>query len=155
MIGRVDERWEHIDVALCELTPDIFFSNKEYFDAPSPKRLVSSDNVMDEDGWFYVDGATTGAIPLLRCGVAYIFPGGPSSTYHELRQLRAYNLKVFGPGAGEVGKGMCGAPVVSAGMPDEESDGEVLGFFSWSLGDLIYVHAVDELVASGWGVAGL
>lgn len=96
---------------MCELRPGINFTNTEYFDAPSPKRLMMSDNVTDEQGWFYVDGATTGCIPMLRCGVAYIAPDIPPSTC-QLRQ-RSYNLKVFGPSVGEVDRGICGAPVVS------------------------------------------
>ena len=152
IIGSIDERWEHIDIALCELHAEASFTNKEYFDAPTPKRLVMSDSVMDEEGWCFVDGATTGSIPLLRCGLAYIVSGVPPSTYHELHQYRAYNLKVFGPGVGEVGRGICGAPVVSAGT-DDALEGEVLGFFSWSKGDLAYVHAVDDMVAAGWNVA--
>lgn len=134
------------------MRPGINFTNKEYFNAPSPKQFVMSDNVMDEQAWFYVDGVTTGLIPMLRCGVAYIAPDISPSTYHRLRHYRAYNLKVFGPSVGEVGKGIYGAPVVSRGT-DEGEEGEVLGFFSWSQGDHVYVHAVDDMVAAGWNVA--
>jgi len=31
-----------------------------------------SDGIMDEEPWFFVDGGTTGLMPLLRYGLAYI-----------------------------------------------------------------------------------
>ena len=89
----------------------------------------------------------TGLITLLRCGLGYCIWHPPSS-YHEFRQYRACRLKVFGPGVGEVGRGICGAPVMSA----RTDEGNVLGFFSWSKAHLVYVHAVDDMVAVGWNV---
>jgi hypothetical protein len=132
---------------------DIDFTNTDYFDAPPSQRLLHSDTVSDYEGWCWVDGATTGAIPLLRCGLAYVLPGAPNGTYRELQHYRGYNLKVFGPAIGSVSQGLCGAPVVTAGVTQEDEMGGVLGFFSYSLGDMIYVHALDDLVAAGWCLA--
>jgi len=42
-----------------------------------------------------------------------------------------YNLKVVG-GIGELGRGICRAPVESAGTDDDESEREIFGLFSSS-----------------------
>jgi len=74
--------------------------------------------------------STAGYIPLLLTGLAYVIPGTPVRTSHELQQLPSYNLMVFGAGVGEIGKVLCGAPVVSCGREDDgHPDGEVIGFF--------------------------
>jgi hypothetical protein len=149
IIARIDERWRHLDIALCQMLPNVDFTNTDYFDAPIPQSLLHSDTVSDYESWCWVDGATTGAIPFLRCGLAYVLPGAPNGTYHQLKHYRGYNLKVFGPVVGDVSQGLCGAPVVT----EEDEMGGVLGFFSYSLGDMIYVHALDDLVAAGWRLA--
>lgn len=152
IIARTDERWPHLDIALCQMHAAIDFADTDCFDAPTPQHLLHSDTVSDYEGWFWVDGATTGAIQFLRCGLAYILPGAPNGTYHELKHYRGCNLKVFGPAIGDVSQ-LCGAPVVTAGATDDDEMGGVLGFFSHSSGDIISVHALYDLVAAGWRLA--
>lgn len=60
-------------------------------------------------------------------GFDYILPSAPNATYHELRHYKAYNLKLFGPAIGDVSQELCGAPVVTAEVPEEDEMGDVLG----------------------------
>ena len=59
-----------------------------------------SDDVMHEEGWFFVDGATTGFI---RCGLPCVGLAVAPSTYQGLKQYRVYYLKVFGRAISEPG----------------------------------------------------
>jgi len=69
-IGRIDRTFSEIDIAMCKLYPELNFTNTEYFEVAPPTRLVCSFEVSDEDGWYEVDVATAGYIPLLRTGLA-------------------------------------------------------------------------------------
>jgi hypothetical protein len=62
----------------------------------------------------------------------------------------------MGLNVGQLAKGVCGSPLVhddyNAG---EESDGAVLGSFSWSDQNVIenlFVGVMDEIVTAGWDV---
>ena len=125
--------WRRIDIALCKLQPEISFTDEEYFDCPTPKdwQCLMTCDMTDEEEWVFLDGATAGLMPLLRCDRRYIILAVPPSNYQGLKQYRMYNLKVVG-GISELGRGICRAPVESAGTDDDESEREIFGLFSWS-----------------------
>ena len=65
----------------------------------------------------------------------------------------------MGFNVGQLAEGVCGSPLVhddyNAG---EESDGAVLGSFSWtdqSVIENLFVGVLDELVIAGWDVDAL
>lgn len=147
------ERYAYSDVALCELAEGIRFSNQTYFDAPAPRRLVLSDTVESTEGWCWCDGATTGAIPFLKTGFAYVLSGNPRAKFHELKLYRAYNMTVFGSAVGDVAKGLCGSPVVMDEQIEDDGEGDVLGFFRFGKDDTALVPVADSLINAGWQVA--
>jgi hypothetical protein len=55
-IGTIMERFPNIDVALVKLDEDVEYHNGTYFDAPTAKRLVTSqyDGVKRQDGSFSI-----------------------------------------------------------------------------------------------------
>lgn len=62
-IGEIAERSEDWDIALVRLDPSISFSNRRYFEAPSPRRLVPIGDILCGD-WFEADSISTGRIDL-------------------------------------------------------------------------------------------
>lgn len=80
-IGKIDERWAGLDIALTRLDPFILFSNEEYFGVNPPKRLLYSSQAVRGD-WYEADGMTTGvnfagsdscvlSPGILRAGIAF------------------------------------------------------------------------------------
>ena len=60
-IGEIGERFEALDIALIKLDPYISFSNRNYFEAFPPKRLLRSEEA--ENGiWSCANGISTGAV---------------------------------------------------------------------------------------------
>lgn len=145
IIACIDEAWRHLDVSLCQLQPNITFTNSSYFECPSPKRLFHSENVPDEYPWCWVDGCTTGAIRFLLSGYCYALPGASNSYYHQLRHYRAL---MFGSAVGDVASRFSGAPVVTDSS-DIDEQGLVLGFVDYTKGEMLYVRALDDLIAAG------
>jgi hypothetical protein len=152
-IAKIVERWKDIDISLCQLASNINFTNTSYFEAPAPRELVRSDTVDGQWGWCWVDGYTTGAIPFLKTGLAFVLAGNRDAKYHELRHYRAYNLVAWGPAVGDVARGLCGAPVVMDADEDGMDGGRVLGFFRFARGETILVQVVDELINAGWQIS--
>lgn len=60
-IGKIDERWAGLDIALTRLDPSILFSNEDYFGVSPPKRLLYSSQAVRGD-WYEADGMTTGVV---------------------------------------------------------------------------------------------
>ena len=63
LIGEIDERWEHLGIALVKLNPSINFTNKTYFEAKAPRRLLSSHEI-PYGAYFSVDGMSTASCKL-------------------------------------------------------------------------------------------
>jgi hypothetical protein len=80
-IGFIKERYEEEDVALFEPNSEIKqlpFRNDTYFDAPSPKRFLTSEEVLNLSGsWFAADGMSTGLVSLFNDTIIFDVPPRP------------------------------------------------------------------------------
>ena len=157
LIGTVELRFPLIDVALCRFVTPLNYSNKQYFTANPPKRLVTTsfiDESVTKVAWFEAEGFTSGRVHMLYSGPAVGYPALKHKPYIETPYLlRTYQLEYFGPEVGDAQEGLCGAPVVYEENDDEDYDGIVLGFIWMQCGRDLIVAAVDELVESGWELA--
>jgi hypothetical protein len=154
-IADIGLRFPLIDVALATLAPSISYTNKVYFTANPPKKLVPTEFVEEYVGthtWFEAEGFTTGRVHMLYMGPAVGYPEVSNYVYNSC-VLRTYGLEYFGPEVGEVKEGLCGAPVVHEFTDDDNLNGIVLGFI-WSRSDRdLIVAAVDELLDAGWQIS--
>lgn len=148
-IGEVVSRYPEIDVALVKLAPSEAhkLSNRVYFQAEPPVRLVSADEIT-QGSWAEVDGMSSGLVSLHCDGVALFrpvrSPGRPKIFFSE---WTAFNiLQIFGAVNDGMVDGMCGAPNVGC------ETGDVLGFFHLGNGSYARSAALDDLIAEGWAV---
>jgi hypothetical protein len=157
LIGTVELRFPLIDVALCRFVTPLNYSNKQYFTANPPKRLVTTsfvDEFVTKGTWFEAEGFTSGRVHLFYCGPAVGYPDlQDRPSVGDSHLLKSYQLDYFGPEVRDAQEGLCGAPVVHEEKDDEDYDGIVLGFISMKCGRDLTVAAVDELIESGWELA--
>jgi hypothetical protein len=159
-IGTIKERFPNIDVALVQLDEHVVYHNGIYFDAPIPKKLVTSQYAgVPRQEWFFLDSPFTGMVPFLWAGVRVGIREDLPGQFHSLRYDREYVLRSMGLNVGQLAEGVCGSPLVHDDYnTGEESDGAVLGSFSWtdqSVIENLFVGVLDELVAAGWDVDAL
>ena len=157
-IGTIVERFPNIDLALVRLDDHIEYHNATYFDAPTPKKFVTSQyDRVKRQGWFFLDSPFTGLVPFLWAGVRVgIRDGLPAQVYHGLNYDREYVLRSMGLNVGQLAEGVCGSPLVRDDYNvGEQSAGAVLGAFGWSdqnVMENIFVSVMDEIVRAGWDV---
>ena len=159
-IGIIDNNFPWLDVSLCRLYEDVTYSNKTYFTANPPKRLVSSA-FMDENigygSWFEAEGFTSGRVHLFYRGPAVGFVHMPpwvedAHRFTERANARQMDMEYMGPEVGETQKGLCGAPVVHEESIDEEVNGVVPGFVWLKCGRDLLVTALDDMIVEGWEI---
>ncbi|PLN85034.1 hypothetical protein BDW42DRAFT_18441 [Aspergillus taichungensis] len=147
-IGQITERFEHLDIALVELSPSSSFTNSEYFQAQTPTRLLRSNQV-SENVWCSLDGMTTGLAFMRVVGVrmrdAQRLPGvAIPCTDFMVENI----LEFIAPAGGRIRDGVCGAPIVV----DDGQDGGVVGFFQLEAQDSDWALSpcLDDLLDRGW-----
>jgi hypothetical protein len=156
-IGKVTHRYPDLDIALVQLNEHVEYSNTTYFDAPIPKKLVTRNyQGIPGQEWFCVDSPFTGLAPLLWTGVRVGIKEDLSQPFHSLKYVEQYVFMSMHINVGRLSEGVCGSPLVhDEGCSGSESDGAVMGLFSWSDQNIIenlFVAVVDEIVVDGWEV---
>ena len=153
-IGSITHRYPSLDVALVALKNDVPYSNASYFDAPVPKRLVTSKyGGIPGVEWFLLDSPYTGLVPFLWTGVRLGIPEDLPETYHALQYDMQYTFLSMQVNIGRLPNGVCGSPSVHDETEDPGSDGAALGLFSWSDQNIVenlFVSVLDELMNDGW-----
>lgn len=149
-IGHIDERFEALDVALMTLYPSTTFTNGEYFQAQPPNRLLRSTEIQNHT-WCCADGMASGAVFLRVAGVKDRRPPRPPGIAVPFTEFITENIyRLYGPTAGSIRRGVCGAPIVM----DDNEDGGIVGFFqlgaegsAWALSPCL-----DDLIDRRWTV---
>jgi len=145
-IGEIDERFEHLGIALVKLNPSINFTNTTYFEAKGPRRLLRSQEI-PFGVFFCVDGMSTGAVFLQTQGISLDLPPRPLSmadiTFSKWKVFRS-----FGALGSVPREGICGAPLVE----DDSDQGGVAGFFVNGNSDFALTPCLDELIDRSWNV---
>ncbi|KAL8871705.1 MAG: hypothetical protein Q9174_002524 [Haloplaca sp. 1 TL-2023] len=145
-IGVIDQRFEHLDVALVGLNPSINFDNSSYFESDRPRRLLRG-NEITLGSWFTLDGISTGLVSLMARGTSMEIPPPPPGAT-EIRHMDYTLFDAFGQMGTASEEGVCGAAIVECNVPD----GGVAGFFSHGNGDFALAPCLDELVDLSWSV---
>ncbi len=150
-IGVIEERWPKEDVALITLDPSVRFSNKNYFDAKEPRRLLGGDQVIFQE-WYVADGMSTGAVAMFARGIKADFqvPRTPNlpwdyTVFDNIKTI----FRTIGATGGSTKDGLCGAPIVQ----DDSDAGGVAGFFQLASTDYALSPHLDDIVAAGWALA--
>lgn len=170
-IGKIDEKWDGLDIALTRLDPSVLFFNEEYFDVNPPKRLLYSSQAHRGD-WYEAHGMTTGAVffqlrgerfmcpePRDRSGLYSPCPGSKRPDCQRLDRVQIIYRELFeesimyvhAPSGVYALPGLCGAPIVSA----DPAIAGVVGFFRLQLEDkkTCFCAVLNELIDSGWELA--
>lgn len=145
-IGEIDERWEHLDIALVKLNPSINFTNKTYFEAKAPRRLLSSHEI-PYGVYFSVDGMSTGVVFMQAEGTTMEIPRRPP----RMTKIKYVEWKIyrgFGNTEAVPREGMCGAAFVA----DNSNEGGVAGFFQLGDDSFAMTPVLDEMIACSWSV---
>lgn len=165
-IGKIDEKWVGLDIALTSLDPSVLFSNEEYFDVNPPKRLLYSSQANRGD-WYEADGMTTGAVFFQLRGERLMCPeprdlsrlDSPRLDCQPLDRVQINYRELFeesimyahAPSGGYALPGLCGAPIVGA----DPAIAGVVGFFHLQSEDqkICFFAVLNELIDSGWELA--
>lgn len=148
-IGEVHERMQAYDWGLVKLAPSATFTNKSYFQAPPPKRLLKYHELQYGE-WCAADGMSTGIIFLMVNGIRSMPPPNPPGHCEEIKFTNWKHEMAFesiGPTGGKVKEGLCGAPIVH----DDEGGG-VAGFFHLTNGRQSFSPILDKLINQGWAI---
>lgn len=154
-LGKVVERYYFNDIALCDVLPSTKFSNKSYFEANIPKKMIDAytlERSVTAECWFEVDGMTTGRVFLLYSGPGSRLPrlqGELSETHVFEHQL---TFDYFGP-AKVARDGVCGAPIIHQPTSDPDLDGAIVGFFFWADVWHAVTPTLDRFLNEGWVLA--
>jgi hypothetical protein len=156
-IGKVTHRYPNLDIALVQLDGHVTYNNDTYFDAPMPKKLMTRHyRGTPGQEWFFVDSPFTGLVPFLWAGVRVGIRDDLPQPFHSLKYDEQYVFLSMHINVGRLAEGVCGSPVVhDECLIGSESDGAVIGLFSWSDQNIIenlFVSVMDEIVADGWDV---
>lgn len=148
-IGEVHERIQAYDWGLVKLAPSAAFTNKSYFQAQPPKRLLQYHELQHGE-WCAADGMSTGIIFLMVNGIRSMPPPNPTG-HREKIHFADWNhetaFESIGPTGGKVKEGLFGAPIVH----DDEGGG-VAGFFHLSNGRQSFSPILDNLINRGWAI---
>ena len=151
-IGRIDERFKALDVALIKLDNAAAFQNNPYFEAKPMAKLLRYNEVKN-GAWYCCDGMSSGAIFLQARGVQLLDckrpEPGPGLAPVKL-DFNVYLInRTFGVTAPVVRDGVCGAPIVE---DDETGAGGVVGIFYLASNDFAFTAVLDELIDRGWSL---
>jgi hypothetical protein len=143
-IGEIKERFPG-DLALAKLHSCFEFTNSRNFEAPSPKRLLTADEISSL--WSACDGFSSGVVWLCLRGsrVSKTNVGwdteGIYDTWGLSERHRAYRV------GGDIVDGICGAPIV-------DPEGGVGGFFHQLTHDgrVAITRTLDNLIKAGWSI---
>ena len=157
MIGEIKERWVAQDVAMVELRPSIEFSNREYFNATPPRRLLRLSQ-SSYGQWCTADGMSCGTIFLQREGRRVSEPRYQfeemATTGIMIPVLRFHQEALYsalGPVGGEVSEGICGTPIVEEDTRSAEQDrGGVCEFFRMASDTMAVCSCLDEIIDRSW-----
>lgn len=145
-IGEIDERWEHLDIALVKLNPSVKFTNSTYFEAKVPRRLLRAHEIPD-GAFFSVDGMSTGVVFMQAHGLTLDIPRRPQS----ITEIGFFKMRIY-RGFGALGavprEGVCGAAFVE----DDSEEGGVAGFFQDGNADYALSPCLDELIDRSWSM---
>ncbi len=145
-IVEVDERREHLDIALVKLNPSVNFTDSTYFEAKIPRRLLRSHEILD-GAWFSVDGMSTRVVFMQAQGLTLDIPQRPQPTiditFFKRRIYRAF--ETIGAAQRE---GVCGAALVE----DDTEGGGAAGFFQNGNSDFALSPCLDELIDRSWSM---
>ncbi|MCJ1240729.1 hypothetical protein MMC14_008733 [Varicellaria rhodocarpa] len=145
-IGEIDNRWEHLDVALVKLNPSVIFTNTSYTEAKVPRHLLRSCEIHDGKH-FAVDGISAGFVFLQVQGLSMYFPERPRSAT-EIDFTKFTIFRRLGTSDDVPWEGMCGAAIVE----DDAYHGVVAGFFHMGNADYAMAPCLDEIIDCSWGV---
>lgn len=142
----IDERFEHLDVALARLDPSINFDNSIYFESKRPRRLLRGSEI-ELGSWFSVDGMSSGMVFFRALGITMELPPLPAQS----TKIEWMDWKLF-DGYGQIDTvlrdGICGAAIVE----DDVDDGGVAGFFHRGNGMWALSPCLDVLIDRSWSV---
>jgi hypothetical protein len=145
-IGEIDERFEHLDIALVKLNPSIKFTNTTYFEAKGPRRLLRSREI-PLGAFFCVDGMSTGAVFMQAQGISLEIPSRPPF----MTAIPFPKWEIF-RGFGALGsvprQSICGAALVE----DDSDQGGVAGFFEYGNEYFALTPSLDEFIDRSWNV---
>lgn len=145
-IGIIDERFEHLDVALAKLNPSINYDNSTYFESKRPRRLLRGSEI-ELGAWFTVDGMSTGMVSLRAIGITMEVPPRPA----RMTEIEWSDWNLF-DGYGQINTvlrdGICGAAIVE----DDTDNGGVAGFFQKGIGEWASSPCLDALIDRSWSV---
>ena len=145
-IGEIDERWEHLDIALVRLYPSVQFTNSTYFEAKVPRRLLRAHEIPN-GAFFSVDGMSTGVVFMQAQGLTLDIPPRP----RDMNEIDFFKMRIY-RGFGALGtvprEGICGAAFVE----DDSEEGGVAGFFQNGNADYALSPCLDELIDQSWNI---
>ena len=145
-IGEINERWEHLDIALVKLNPSVKFNNSTYFESKVPKRLLRSHEIRN-GVFFSMDGMSTGIVFLMAEGIALDTPNRPAGMT-EIRFSKWTVYRNFGAVQDVPREGVCGAAIVE----DDTDEGGVAGFFQMGNANFGFAPVLDEFIDRSWSV---
>ena len=145
-IGEIDERFEHLDIALVKLHPSVNFTNKTYFEVKAPRRLLRGVDI-PQGAFFAVDGMSTGLVFMQAHGLSMEIPPRPPNV-EEIKFFKMTLCRGFGALGAVAREGICGAAFVE----DDSEEGGVAGFFQNGNGDYAMSPCLDELIDRSWEV---
>lgn len=149
-VGDIVDRYPELDVALMKMAPSEAskFSNSSYFQAEPPLRLATIESAVKSNGWYEVDGMSTGLLSLFFYSRSMEEPVRPPN--HPLipvsKWIEQSTHRIFGSSNQVLREGVCGAPIVNV------DNGEVVGFFHRATGTWMESAGLDDLIAEGWEV---
>ena len=146
-IGEIDERLEHLDIALAKLNPSVKFNNSTYFEYKPPRRLLRSHEIPN-GSFFSMDGMSTGVVFLMAEGIALDTPKRPAGMT-EIRFSKCGVYRIFGAVQDVQREGVCGAAIVE----DDTDEGGVAGFFQMGNAYFGFAPVLDELIDRSWSIA--
>ncbi|KAL9100873.1 MAG: hypothetical protein Q9163_003800 [Psora crenata] len=122
-IGKIDERWNHLDVASVKLNPSVKLANSTYFEAKIPSRLLRSLEIPD-GAFFSMDGMSTGVVYMQAQGLTLDIPPRHKSTteitFSKILICRQFTATGAVPREGGYGAAL---------LEDDTEKGGVAGFF--------------------------
>jgi hypothetical protein len=165
-IGTVVQRYPDLNIALVKLNDNIQFSNRSYFEAPIPKKIGDTNRGVAEAGmaayikpWLFAESPYTGLVPFLcagwRDGVTIT---NPDHGFHHYKFDAEYILRSANLNLGVLREGISGSPMVIDNFNTSANQGTVLGFFTWTDGNIIEnasVPVLGELIVDGWEIVSL
>ncbi|MCJ1435138.1 hypothetical protein MMC27_004508 [Xylographa pallens] len=156
-IGDIYERWQAQDVAMVKLRPSIQFSNGDYFQATTPRRLLKLSQTAYGQ-WCSADGMSCGIVFLTREGRRVVNPeyrtDARATTNVNIPGLTFTQeglYSTFGALGGAVSQGICGAPIVEEDTSSEQKDGGgVCGFVRMVSAAVAACPGLDEIIDRSW-----